>query len=301
MVRKLWLVLLIILPVILLAACSRNTPEPESTQSDLNVHVREAPEPVELNPSDLLTVHFINVGEGDAVLLVQGDYAMLVDGGPVDMGTTVFTYLRDHGVGRLEYVVATHPFADHIGGLPDVLRRMNVRNILLPMIYHDTPAYNAFLVAVEDSGANVAVPFAGHTFALGDAVVTILSPSSTDEWENRANYSIVMRVEFGSTGFLLTGDAMREVEANLLDSTARLSSDVLKVARHGASSATTSGFLDAVSPSIAIISAGDNNSFLSQEVLRRLNNAGIHVFRTDENGNIVITSDGTTLGVVVEQ
>jgi len=100
---------------------------------------------------------------------------------------------------------------------------------------------------------------------------------------------------------MLPGDAMREVEASLLDGTARLSSDVLKVSRHGASSATTSGFLDAVNPSIAVISAGEDNSFLSQEVLRRLNNAGVHAFRTDINGNIVITSDGTTLGVIVER
>jgi len=301
MARKLCLILLITLPIILLVACSRNNSNSANSQSDLNIQVREIPEPTQLNPADLLTVHFIDVGEGDAILLIQGDYSMLVDGGSVEMGTTVFTYLRDNGVQRLEYLVASHPFVDHIGGLPDVLRRISVRNVLLPMVYHDTPAYNAFLSAVEDSGANVAVPFTGHTFTLGNAIVTILSPNPTDEWENRANYSIVMRVEFGSTSFLLMGDAMREVEANLLDSTAHLSADVLKVARHGTSSATTSGFLDAVNPSIAIISAGEDNSFLSQEVLRRLSNAEIHVFRTDLNGTIVITSDGTTLGVVVDR
>jgi len=298
--KKILLVLLLALPFMFLAACS-SSPAPEGSQSDLNVQIREAPEPAELNPADLLSVHFINVGEGDAILIIQGDYSMLVDGGSAAMGTTVFSYLRAQGVERLEYLVATHPFNDHVGGLPDVLRRMNVRNVLLPMVYHDTPAYNTFLLAVEASGAYVAVPFAGHTFTLGDADITILSPNPTDEWENRANYSIVMRIEFGSTGFLLPGDAMREVEANLLDSTAHLSSDVLKVARHGASSATTSGFLDAVNPSIAVISAGEDNSFLSQEVLRRLNNAGVHVFRTDLNGNVVITSDGTTLSVVVER
>jgi len=301
MTKKIWLVLLIIFPILLLTACSRDSPAPEGSLADLNVQVRDAPEPKELSPADLLSVHFIDAGEGDAILIVQGNYAMLVDGGSTSMGTTVFSYLRNHGIERLEYVVATHPFVDHIGGLPDVLRQMNVRNILLPMIYHDTPAYNTFLTAVEDSGADVAVPFAGHTFNLGDATITILSPNPTDEWENKANYSIVMRIEFGSTSFLLTGDAMREVEANLLDSTTKLSSDVLKIARHGASSATTSGFLDAVNPSIAVISAGENNSFLSQEVLRRLNNAGVHVFRTDENGTIVITSDGITLSVIVER
>lgn len=301
MKRKTWLILLLALPIMLLAACSRNNAEPEEPLSDINVQVRDAPEPDDLSPADLLSIHFIDVGEGDAILIMQGEYAMLVDGGPVEMGTTVFTYLRNQGIRTLEYVVATHPFADHIGGLPDVIRRMNVNNILLPMIYHDTPAYNAFLVAVEDSGAEVAVPFAGHVFTLGDATITVLSPNPADEWDNRANYSIVMRVVFGSTSFMLTGDAMREVEASLLDSAAHLSSDVLKVARHGASSATTSGFLDAVNPSIAVISAGTNNSFFSQDVLRRLDNAGVHVFRTDLNGNIVIISDGTTLGVVVDR
>ena len=301
MKMKFWLVLLMTLPVLLLVACSGNNTAPEGTLSDLDVQVSQASEPKELDPSDLLSVHFIDVGEGDAILIMQGEYAMLVDGGSAEMGATVFTYLRNQGIESLEYVIATHPFADHIGGLPDVLRRMDVSNVLLPMVYHDTPAYNTFLLAVEESSADVAVPFAGHTFTLGDAFITVLSPNPTDEWENRANYSIVLRVEFGSTSFLLMGDAMREVEAGLLDSTALLSSDVLKVARHGASSATTSGFLDAVNPSIAVISAGEDNSFLSGEVLRRLSSAGVHIFRTDLNGHIVITSDGETLSVVVEQ
>jgi competence protein ComEC len=299
--KRLWVLVLPVLLLVFLAACSGGTADPENEPTDLQIQVRESPEPGEISPVDLLAVHFIDVGEGDAILLVQGDYTMLVDGGPADMGTTVFTYLRDQGIGTLEYMVATHPFADHIGGLPDVLRRISVNNVLLPMVYHDTPAYNAFLRAVEDSGAEAAAPFAGHSFNLGDAYVTVLAPNPTDEWENRANYSIVLRVEFGSTSFLLMGDAMREVEANLLDSTAALSADVLKVARHGASSATTSGFLDAVNPSIAVISAGESNSFLSNEVLRRLNGAGVHIFRTDTNGSIVITSDGTTLGVIVER
>ena len=301
MLSKFLLVFLLSLPIIFFSACSRSNSQPEMSRSDLDIQIRETPEQEELNPADLFSVHFIDVGEGDAILLVQGNYAMLVDGGLAEKGTTVFSYLRNHGVEQLEYMVATHPFADHVGGLPDVLQRMNVRNVLLPMIYHDTPAYNAFLFAVENSGAKVAVPFAGETFTLGKADVTVLSPTPTDEWENRANYSIILRVEFGSTSFLLSGDAMREVESILLDSTVHLSSDVLKVSRHGTSSASTSGFLDAVNPSIAVISAGEENSFLSNDVLLRLASSGTHVFRTDINGSIVITSDGTTLGVVVER
>jgi beta-lactamase superfamily II metal-dependent hydrolase len=247
--KPILVMLLLALSMVILAACFGEATRPQVPSPDFDIQTKGGSEVLEPNPNDLLTAHFINVGEGDAILIVQGDYAMLIDGGPVEMGTTVFSYLRDQGISTLDYLVATYPFADHAGGLPDVLRRISVRNVLLPIVYHDTSAYNNFLLAVENSGANVETPFAGQTFALGEANITILSPSHADQWENRANYSIVMRVEFGSTGFPLMGDAMREVEANLLDSATRLSSDVLKVARHGASSATTSGFLDAVGPS----------------------------------------------------
>jgi competence protein ComEC len=299
--RKLRLALFLTLPIMLLTACFGSSAQPDVTMTDLDVQVRDSSQADELSPDDLLTIHFIDVGEGDAILLIQGSHAMLVDGGPQEMGAAVFSYLRDQGVTALDYVVATHHFADHVGGLPDVLRRIITRNVLLPMVYHDTPTYNNLLLAVEVSGAAVGVPFAGDAFTLGMANISILAPNMSDEWDNKANYSIVIRVEFGSTSFLLMGDAMREVEANLLDSTARLSSDVLKVARHGASSATTSGFLDAVNPSIAIISAGEGNSFLSTETLRRLSNAGSHIFRTDLNGSIVLTSDGTNISVMVER
>jgi len=285
----------------LLAGCSNGVPIPEVTASEIDVTVVSPQSPEELTPCDLLVVHFLDVGDGDAILLVQGDYSMLIDGGAPDMGTKVFQYLRSEGIANLNYLVATHPFADHVGGLPDVLRRMSVSNVLLPMIYHDTTAYNSFLRAVEDSGAEVIAPFAGEKFTLGTANITILAPNPTDEWEHRANYSIVLHVVFGQTSFLLMGDAMREVEANLLNSEVTLSADVLKVARHGASSASTRGFLDAVNPSIAVISTGQGGDFLSTEVIRRLEDVPAHVFRTDLHGNIIITSDGIRLGVTIER
>ena len=287
--------------LLVFTGCSRDTPPPEVAMPDIDITVITPQAPEELSPDELLVVHFISVGDGDAILLVQGNYSMLIDGGPVDMGTRVFQYLRTEGITTLDYIVATHPFADHVGGLPDVMRRIGVRNVLLPMVYHDTPAYNNFLRAVEESGATVTAPFAGETFTLGDADVTVLAPNPEDAWEHRANYSIVLRVVFGQTSFLLVGDAMREVESNLLNSDKTLFADVLKVARHGASSATTRGFLDAVNPSIAVISAGRNSDFLSNEVLRRLEDVHAHIFRTDLHGNIVITSDGVRLGVTIQE
>jgi len=306
--KRLKLLCLALLPIIVLfifGACSRrgdNQGEPAQVDPGFDLEVREQIEEQPLNPSDLLAVHFIDVGQGDAILLIQGDYAMLVDSGPPEMGTTVFTYIRDLGITRLTYVVNTHPFADHVGGLADVVRRMDVDYALIPMLHHSTPDNYAFLDTLYEVG-QVIVPIADveglNAFMLGDAKIEILSPLATDSWERQiANVSIVMRVVFGDTSFLLMGDAMREIEYRLLDSPINLLSDVLKVGRHGSATSTTSAFLEAVSPSIAIISVGQEEGWLSNEVLGRLD--GIHTFRTDIHGNIVITSDGTRLNVVVD-
>jgi len=312
--KLLCLAILSIMAIFMLAACGGDAgaqAPPAIPDFDVQIQAQNEEPPADL--ATLLSVHFIDVGQGDAILLVQGDYAMLVDGGPTEAGLDVFAYIRDLGISRLTYVVNTHPFADHVGGLPAIISRMDVDYVLIPMVHHSTPDFYAFLGTLESVG-QVIVPLAdavqgniltdtdqGNIFRLGDAEITILSPMAADNWDNVANYSIVMRVVFGNTSFLLTGDAMREVESRLLDSDAVLSSDVLKVSRHGSAAATTSAFLDAVNPSIAIISAEAGSDFISQEVLGRLSSRGIHTFKTYERGTIVITSDGAVLSVVVEK
>jgi len=305
--KKIGLLILIMVTLFAIAACS-STEEIEPAPADFEFEIVEIREVETLNPNDLLAVHFIDVDDGDAILLVQGEYAMLVDSGHINMGTRVFQYLRSQGIDELEYIIATHPFEDHTGGFPEVLRRVAVKNAMIPMVYRDLPGFNAFLEALEHSaatyGAEVTVPFAGDVFHLGSAEITVLSPRITDSFGSAAtpNYSIVMRVDFGNTSFLLMGDAMREVEAILLDDlSVNLSADVIKVARHGDSSATTSGLLDAVNPNIAVISAERGSRRNSPEVNNRLANVFAHVFDTGNNGNIVITSDGVNLSVVVDR
>ena len=303
--KLLCLAILSIMAIFMLAACGGDAgAQTPPVILDLDVQVQAQNEELPPDSTALLSVHFIDVGQGDAILLVQGDYAMLVDGGPSEAGLDVFANIRDLGISRLTYVVNTHPFADHVGGLSAVVSRMDVDFALIPMIHHSTPDFYAFLDTLESVG-QVIVPLAdteqGNIFRLGSAEITILSPMAADNWDNIANFSIVMRVVFGNTSFLLTGDAMREVENRLLDSDAVLSSDVLKVSRHGSAAATTSAFLDAVNPSIAVISAEERSDFISQEVLGRLSSRGIHTFKTYERGTIVITSDGAVLSVVVEK
>ena len=292
--------LMILTPLIFfLTACGRNHQDDISTNG-INVSVQNPVNEEKLDSSEFLSLHMIYVGEGDALLLIQGEYSMLIDGGEIEMGNRVVSYLLSYGIDNLTYLVNTHPFSDHVGGLSAVLRNIRVENALISMITHNTPIFYDFLDTLEESSATVVSPFAGDIFTLGQANITVLSPNSTDLWENRANFSIVLRVEFGNTSFLLMGDAMREVEASLLDSSANLSANVLKVGRHGIASSTTTAFLEAVNPNIALISTGEDG-FLSSEVLSRLSNSNIPVFRTDLNGNVVVTSDGNTISVMVDR
>lgn len=307
MKKKVLLIVIMMLAMAVVAACSRGDNSQPHSEPDFDFNVNPPIEVAELSPDQLLAVHFLDVGDGDAILLVQGDYSMLVDAGSSNMGTRVFQYLRSQGINNLNYIVNTHPFEDHLGGFPDVMRRMTVQNALIPNVFHSSQCQRNFFEALETAATqnlNVSAPFAGEVFYLGDAQVTVLSPRMEDSFGTRAvpNYSIVLRVAFGDTSFLLMGDAMREVEAILLDNPSNvLSSDVLKVARHGDSSATTSGFLDAVNPSIAVISAERGSFRNTTEVNNRLANAHVHTFDTGNNGNIVITSDGVNISVTVDR
>ena len=242
-----------------------------------------------------LQVHYIDVGQGDSTLLVCGGQAMLIDAGNNNKGTTVQLYLQKQGITTLDYVVGTHPDADHIGGLDVIITKFDCGTIFMPDVSNDTNTYRDVLDAMKYKDYSVTVPGVGDTYTLGDATFTILAPNRN--YTEMNNNSIAIRVEHGENTFLFVGDAAGESEADMMANGLPLQAQVLKVGHHGSSSSTSKAFLDAVHPEYAVISCGRDNSYghPTAETLTTLREAGVHVFRTDEQGSIVVTSDGREL------
>jgi len=247
-----------------------------------------------------MLVHFIDVGQGDAVLIQTAQGNMLIDGGDNHMGERVVSYLRAQGVTRLDYVVATHPHADHIGGLIAVLNSIPVNQIIMPNVVHTTLTFERFIDAIEDNNIPVREPAVGSTITLGDAEFTIIAPNLGSSGVRGLNdYSVSLRLEFGRTSFIFTGDAEVRSETEMLEARHNLRADVLHVGHHGSTTSTTQPFLDAVRPRIAVINVGADNSYGHPHgaVVRRLESARIRIYRTDHHGNIIIQSDGNNLTV----
>lgn len=242
-----------------------------------------------------LQVHFIDVGQGDATLLVQGEDAMLIDGGDNLQGWQVVDYLKYLGVEHLDYVIGTHPDADHIGGLDTVLENISCDMVMMPDLERDTASYEGVIEVLEAKGIESVSPQPGETYQLGTAVFTILAPN--DSYEEVNDNSIALRLVHGGNSFLFTGDAESESEADMLKSGRLLASDVYKVAHHGSSGANTELFLMAADPTYAVISCGADNDYghPHSEVLNQLRLMGVEIFRTDEQGTIAATSDGSTI------
>ena len=245
-----------------------------------------------------LVVHFIDVGQGDATLIQTSAGNVLIDGGDRRTADTVVRYLQNSGVDRIAYVIATHPHADHIAGLVNVLNTFDVDTIIMPRVAHTTVTFERLLDAIETNDVTVREPSAGSSLTLGDTVFTIVAPISTG-YRNLNNYSVSVRVAHGSVAFLFTGDAEAESENEMLTGDHNLSAQVLHIGHHGSNSSTTQAFLDAVSPEIAVISLGAGNSYGHPhvEVVNRLEGAGVTIYRTDLQGTIVMSTDGTILTV----
>ncbi len=249
-----------------------------------------APSPSE-EPAGELRIRFLDVGQADAALLFCEGETMLIDGGNKGDGDLIYTVLRDEGVDVLDYVVCTHAHEDHVGGLASALTAAEAEVIYCPVTEYDSRAFENF----AKKAGEITVPEAGDTFYLGGALVEILSCDPDAEEVNDS--SIVLRLTYGEISFLFTGDAERPVEQALLEAGTDVSAHVLKVGHHGSSTSTSYRFLNEVMPQYAIISVGEGNSYghPHDEVLSRLEDADVTVYRTDELGDITCVCDGDTL------
>lgn len=246
-----------------------------------------------VSESGSFTIHFIDVGQADSTLVTCDGHSMLIDGGNADDSNLVYSVLQRETDGHLDYVVGTHAHEDHIGGLSGAFEADTADVTFCPVTEYDSKAFRNFKTRADERGGGITVPAVGDTFTLGEASVTVVAVNSVPEDTN--NTSIVIRIVYGDTSFLFTGDAEQETEEKILETGQDIESTVLKVGHHGSSTSTSQAFLDAVSPTYAVISCGKDNSYghPHSETLAKLSSAGVEVLRTDELGDIYCTSDGT--------
>jgi competence protein ComEC len=254
---------------------------------------------VTVSASENLTVHFIDVGQGDSELLQFAGKNVLIDAGTQEMGPRVESYLQNHGVSSLDLLVATHPHEDHIGGLITILNNIPIKQMLDSGQTHTAPSFESYLNLIDQKNISFAVAERGQTIDLDPAIkIEVLSPTSTP-FDNLNENSIVFKVTYNKVSFLLTGDAGIEAEDSLLSSGYDLKSDILKVGHHGSSSASSPAFLSRVMPTSSIIEVGENNDYghPTSKTLSALQSISSKVYRTDLDGNIVITTDGQSYSV----
>lgn len=246
-------------------------------------------------------IDFIDVGQGDSELVQCDGHYMLVDGGDSKKSSLIYSYLKSRSISYLDIMVATHADADHIGGLSGALNYANVGVAYCPVTDHDTKTFRSFVKYLGNQGKTITVPKAGDRFMLGSATVTVIGHRYSSSDAN--NNSIILRIEYGNTSFLLTGDAESEEETSVLDSGQNLQSTVLKVAHHGSAYSTGYRFLREVCPQYAVISVGKDNQYghPTEEVLSRLRDADVKTYRTDLQGDIICRSDGRTVSFSVEK
>lgn len=244
-----------------------------------------------------MEVHFLNVGQGDSTLITCDGQSLLIDAGGNDDVDPVLNYIQNkQGLSRLDYIIGTHPHEDHIGAMDSVIDAVEIGEVLLPDVTTDTDTFMDVLTSIENKGLGITVPELGGTYQLGNGTFTIIAPVA-DYGDDLNNWSIGVRVEYGDTSFLFTGDAESSAENDILSTGATLDSDVFKIAHHGSETSNSDAFLSAVSPEYGVISCGADNSYghPNQSVIDRLNASGVKLFRTDAQGTIVAKSDGNTI------
>jgi competence protein ComEC len=249
--------------------------------------------PGPISIGDTFQMRVIDVGQGDSILLITPNgLTMLIDGGERNSGS--LDYLRANKIDHINIMVATHPDADHIGGLVDILdSNITIDQVVTSGYTSTTRTYERFLDAIIASKAKYTEVHRGDTITLDGLNFAVLSPGTADNFEDVNNGSVVLRVVFGPTSFLLTGDAEKEAEQAMLAAGVPLQATILKVGHHGSSTSTTPAFIAKVKPQVAIYSAGLDNRYghPHRETIAALNKIGAKIYGTEKNGTIIVTAD----------
>ena len=257
--------------------------------------VSEDPSTTPLPENSICEVHFIDVGQADAILINCDSHYMMIDGGNSEDSSLIYSYLNDQNISFLDYVVCTHAHEDHVGGLSGALNFAKVGQVFAPVTAYDSKAFNSFVKYVNQQGLEITIPTTGSVISLGNATLQFFAPDK--QYDDVNDSSIVIRMVYGDVSFLFTGDATRDREADILAAGYTLESTVLKIGHHGSSLSTSYPFLSAIMPKYAVISVGKDNSYghPSDDTLSRLRDADVTVYRTDMQGTIICTIDGQSV------
>ncbi len=238
-----------------------------------------------------VAIHIIDVGQGDAAFIENGDNDILIDAGPGSDTPALLEYLDRLGVTEIEYAFFSHPHEDHIGGADDVINHYKVENVVMPDYYENTACYRKLMEAVDFEGSDLIYSCSGDKFVIGDITVEIFSPGPRYKPDDANGVSLIMKVSYGDIDAMFTGDAeVKNEEFVLKNYPDKLDCEILKVGHHGSSTSTSEEFLYAVSPEIAVISVAEDNSYGHPhiETLALLNGYMDNIHRTDREGDIVI-------------
>ena len=242
-------------------------------------------------------VHFVDVGQGDGIVVENNGHYLVIDAGTNDTGKNMIAYLKSLKVDVIDVVIGTHPHEDHIGGLDDVINNFEVKKIYMPNFSATTRSYEDVLKAIKKSNLQISNPKVGTEFHIGTALVTIFAP--VKKYSDANNNSIGVKIVDGDVSFVLIGDAEKIAEKDILNTGFNLSADVFKASHHGSTTSNTKQLLEAINPSIAIISAGKDNDYgyPHREIVALFKQMGITMYRTDESGTIVVSTNGKKIKV----
>ncbi len=275
--RKFLLLYIVLIIGVFLAACELDTAMSEEDYTDK------------------LVVHFIDVGQGDSTLIeFPNGEVSLIDAGTRNNGKKVVEYLKEQGIKKIDYLIATHPHEDHIGGLPEIVRAFEIDKVYMPDKTANTRIFEELLEEIKAKDLKINIAKGGDIILdTGNLKYTILAPNM-DDYDNTNNFSIVTKIEYKNNSFIITGDAERESEIEMLNGNYNLKANVLKVGHHGSSTSSIDEFIDAVDPEYFIISLGKDNTYghPHKEVINKFKKTGSEILRTDELGNIVFVSNG---------
>lgn len=245
---------------------------------------------------DSMTVHYIDIGQGDSQLIITPDRsAILIDAGPNSEEDKLLLYLKSQDIDELEYVVFTHPHEDHIGGADMVLKKFEVNNVIISDVTDTSATFLRMLEAIEESDSKLIIAAAGQKYTFGDASINILAPVS-DNYTSLNDWSVVLRLDYGKTSFLFTGDAeiLSENEMMKKFNVSEFKCDVYKASHHGSTTSNSEAFLTLCNPTFAVISCGKGNDYghPHSEILNLFSKMEIQIYRTDIDGTVVFKSDG---------